>query len=148
MDRDTVGLTDVLAGAQEGPNQERLIWLLWVGADNYVFVDTSQWGEFGFIYHEDVGAKRACCSELSIMPMSSFMVLVTGLNATWLQFFPDCGSDFREMLMDCELAACCARIARYLRRDPPGCWKSGKPISPGVLKNYPHGYPPLPAHQP
>ena len=137
-------LTEVLAGAREGHNQEHLIWLLWVGADDCALVDASRWGGFGFIYHEDVGAKRTRHPELSIMPMRDFMALVTSLNATWVQFFADRSSDFRDILVAHELAACRARIAWYLRQAPPGCWRLDEPMPPGILKNYPHVYPPPP----
>ena len=104
---------------------------MWVGVNDYVFVNASQWGGFGFIYPEDMGAKRTRCPELSIMPMRDFTVLVTGLNATWLQFFADCSSDFREILVARELAARRARIALYPRQAPPGCRELGKPTCPG-----------------
>ena len=42
VDRNAVRLTEVLAGAREGPSQERLVLLLWVGADNYLLVDASR----------------------------------------------------------------------------------------------------------
>ena len=35
VDRDTERLTNVLACVREGLNQEHLVWLLWVGADDY-----------------------------------------------------------------------------------------------------------------
>ena len=148
MDHDTKRLTDVLAGTQEGPNQEHLIWLLWVGSNKSMFVNASWWGGFGFIYHEDVGTKRAHGPELSIMPMSGFMALVASLNATWMQFFADCDSHFREILVACESVACGARMARCLRHSPPGCWKKVKTIPLGLLKDYPHSHPPPPDHQP
>ena len=87
VDHDTVRLTDVLAGARVGPNQEHLIWFLWV--------------------------------------------LVTNLNAIWLQFFADCSSDFRKILVARELAARHARLARYPRQASPGRRELGKPTSPG-----------------
>ena len=148
MDRDTKRLTNVLAGTQDSPNQERLILLLWVGFDNCVFIGTSRWGGFSCIYHEDVNAKCVCSPKLSVMPMSGIIALVTSLNTTWMQFFADCDSDFREILVACELAASCARIARYPQHGPPGRWPKGKPIPPGLLKDYSHGYPPPLDHQP
>ena len=113
-----------------------------------MFVDASQWGGYGFIYHKDVGAKCAHCPELSVMPMSGFMALCTSLNATWMQFFADCNSDFREILKAFESVAHRARMAWHPRCSPPGRWKKGKPLPSGLLKDYPHGYPPPLDHQP
>ena len=86
VDRDTKRLHDVLAGAQDGPNQEHLIWSLWVGFDDCAFIGIGWWRGFGFIHHKNVDANCIQCPKLSVMPMSGFMALVTGLNATWMQF--------------------------------------------------------------
>ena len=53
-------LSQVLHGTSEGPNQERVIWAIWLSANDYVMVLPTD-RHPAYFYKEDYDLKRAIC---------------------------------------------------------------------------------------